>query len=260
MPGVFFTGVLYAMPPKEPARQGELVTGRIPVMECLRARRRSARKLYLLNSGRGLDDLRAAAKGVPTVDATRDELDRISGEQVHQGVVLQAAPLPLIDLSVWLERSTTPDAFCVVLDEIEDPHNFGAIVRSAAALGAAAVVFGKDRAAPLSPSALKAAAGAMEYVPLIQVTNISRALDELKKANFWCAALDADAEKDLWHADLKGRTAVVIGNEGEGLRRLVRETCDFSLRIPIGGPISSLNASVSAALALAECARQRAAK
>jgi len=240
------------------ARQGEIVTGRIPVLEALRARRRTARKLYLLNTGKGLDELREAGKNVPTVEASRDELDRISGESMHQGVVLQASPLPLIDLSVWIERSLSPDAFCVVLDEVEDPHNFGAIVRSASALGAAGVIFGKDRAAPLSPSALKSAAGAMEHIPLIQVTNISRALEELKKANFWCAALDADAEKDLWHADLKGRMALVIGNEGDGLRRLVRETCDYTLRIPIGGPISSLNASVSAALALAECARQRA--
>jgi 23S rRNA (guanosine2251-2'-O)-methyltransferase len=244
--------------PKEAPRQGELVTGRIPVLECLRARRRPAKKLYLLATGKGLDELREAARSIPVVNATRDELDRISGEQMHQGAVLQAGPLPLVDLSVWLERDLGPQPFCAVLDEVEDPHNFGAIVRSAAALGAGAVIFGKDRAAPLSPAALKSAAGAMEHIPLIQVVNIARALDDLKKANFWCAALDAVADKDLWHADLKGRTAIVIGNEGDGLRRLVRETCDYTLRIPIAGPITSLNASVSAALALAECARQRA--
>ena len=243
-------------PRREAPRQGELVTGRIPVLECLRTRRRTAKKLYLLNSGKGLEELRAAAKGVPVVEATRDELDRVSGEQMHQGVVLQAGPLPIIDLSVWIGRAT-PTTFCVVLDEVEDPHNFGAIVRSAAALGAGGVIFGRDRAAPLSPAALKTAAGAMEHIPLVQVTNIARALDELKEANFWCAALDADGEKDLWHADLKGRTVIVVGNEGEGLRRLVREKCDFAVRIPISGPITSLNASVSAALALAECARQR---
>lgn len=239
------------------ARQGEIVTGRIPVLEALRAKRRTARKLYLLRSGKDLDALRAAGRSVPTVETSREELDRIAGETMHQGVVLQAAPLPLTDLSVWIERSTAPDAFCIVLDEVEDPHNFGAIVRSASALGASCVIFGKDRAAPLSPAALKAAAGAMEHIPLVQVTNISRSLEELKKAGFWCAALDADADKDLWQADLKGRMALVVGNEGDGLRRLVRETCDYVLRIPIGGPISSLNASVSAALALAECARQR---
>lgn len=244
--------------PKEAPRQGELITGRIPVLECLRARRRPAKKLFLLATGKGLDELRDAARGIPVANVTRDELDRIAGEQMHQGAVLQAGPLPLVDLSVWLERDLGPQPFCAVLDEVEDPHNFGAIVRSAAALGAGAVIFGKDRAAPLSPAALKSAAGAMEHIPLIQVVNIARALDELKKANFWCAALDAVADKDLWHADLKGRTAIVVGNEGDGLRRLVRETCDYTLRIPITGPITSLNASVSAALALAECARQRA--
>lgn len=246
------------VPRKEGPRQGETITGRIPVLECLRARRRSPRKLHLLASGRGLEELRAAAQGVPTQECTREELDRIAGEAMHQGVVLQAAPLPLLDLSVWIERTADPQAFCAVLDEIEDPHNFGAIVRSAAALGASGVIFGRDRAAPLSPAALKAAAGAMEHIPLIQVTNIARALEDLKQHGFWCAALDAEADKELWRADLTGRLALAVGNEGEGLRRLVREKCDYALRIPISGPITSLNASVSTALALAECARQRA--
>jgi len=240
-------------------RQGELITGRIPVLECLRAGKRPARKLFLLAGGNGLDELRDAARAakITIEDRPRKELDDLAGEGVHQGAVLKAAPLPLLDLALWLKHNDTPASVCLVLDSIEDPHNFGAILRTASAFGADAVIFAKDRAAPLSPAALKAAAGAAEYLNLIQVTNIARALDTLKENNYWTAALDADAPQDLWQARLDGRIALVIGNEGEGIRRLVRAQCDFAIRIPIQGPISSLNASVSAALALAECIRQQ---
>jgi len=145
----------------------------------------------------------------------------------------------------------------VALDGVEDPHNFGAIVRSAAACGACAVLFGKDRAAPISAVSVKSAAGGMEYVDLVQATNLVRSLDALKKAGCWIAALDAEAPQDLWDADLTGRIVLVIGSEGKGIRRLVNEHCDLHLRIPLRGPITSLNASVSAAIALAECLRQR---
>jgi 23S rRNA (guanosine2251-2'-O)-methyltransferase len=175
----------------------------------------------------------------------------------HQGVVLEADPLPVCRAEEWAAGAFADDAIVLVLDGVEDPHNFGAIVRSAAACGARAVLFGKDRAAPISPVAVKSAAGAMEYVELVRATNVARALELLKGAGFWCAALAADAPQVLWEVDLTGRIALVVGSEGKGIRRLVRERCDMSLRIPITGAITSLNASVSAAVALAECLRQR---
>ncbi len=175
----------------------------------------------------------------------------------HQGVVLEADPIPRVALEAWLAQSLAPDAVIVILDGVEDPHNFGAIVRSASACGASAVMFGKDRSAPLSAAATKSAAGAMEYIDLIEVTNLVRAVEALKKAGFWIAGLDANADKDLWDADLTGKVGLVIGSEGKGVRRLVAKQCDFHLRIPLTGPITSLNASVSAAIALAECLRQR---
>ena len=236
----------------------DCVVGRIPVLECLRAGKRPARRLYLLRNARDLDDIRDAAAGIPTEECDRNRLDQLSGGVVHQGVVLEADPLPLNDSGAWARGAFPEQAVVVILDGIEDPHNFGAIVRSAAACGACAVVFGKDRSAPLSAAALKSAAGAMEYIDLVQATNISRAIDDLKKAGFWIAGLDADADKTIWQADLKGRIALVVGSEGKGIRRLVREHCDFHLRIPLTGPITSLNASVSAAIAIAECVRQRA--
>ncbi|MDZ4857397.1 MAG: 23S rRNA (guanosine(2251)-2'-O)-methyltransferase RlmB [Candidatus Hydrogenedentes bacterium] len=233
------------------------VVGRIPVLECLRAGKRTARRLFVMRGAQGIDDVRAAAQGIPIEETDRNRLDQLSGGVVHQGVVLEADALPLLDAALWARGAFPDQAVVVILDGVEDPHNFGAIVRSAAACGACAVLFGKDRSAPISAAAMKSAAGAMEYIDLVQATNVSRAIDDLKKVGFWIAGLDAEADKSIWEADLKGRIGLVIGSEGKGIRRLVREHCDFHLRIPLSGPITSLNASVSAAIAIAECMRQR---
>lgn len=241
------------MSEKEP----DIVTGRIPVLECLRAGTRPARKLFVLRGARDLGELRAAAGTLPVDEVSRADLDRIAQGIPHQGVILRADPLPVYGIKEWLARVERPDAVAVVLDGIEDPHNFGAIVRSASACGAVGALFGKDRAAPISPASLKSAAGAMEHLPLVRVANLSNALELLKKAGFWIAALEADADQLLWEADLTGRIALVIGSEGKGIRRLVYEHCDFRLRVPMTGPITSVNASVCAGIALAECLRQR---
>lgn len=233
------------------------IAGRIPVLECLRARKRAARRLCVLASAKGLEAILDAAGGVPIQECSRNELDALVEGTVHQGVVLEAEPLPRMDEKQWIAQTLPADAVAVVLDGVEDPHNFGAIVRSASALGAHGVFFAKRHAAPLSAAALKSAAGAMEYIDLVEVTNIARALSALKEANFWVAGFDAGAPQTLWEADLGGKLALVIGSEGKGMRRLVQETCDFLVRIPLAGAITSLNASVSAAIALAECRRRR---
>lgn len=214
-------------------------------------------RLFVLQGAQGMDAILAEATAVPIEWCSRAALDKIAGNVMHQGVVLEAGPLPFLELDAWLRGVSAPNAVAVVLDGIEDPQNFGAIIRSAAAFGAAGVIFAKDRAAPLSPAVLKAAAGAAEYVDLVRVVNVARALRSMQDAGFWAAAFDADAPRTLWDADLDGKVALVIGGEGRGIRRLVREQCDMLLQIPISGPISSLNASVSAAIALAECARRR---
>ena len=165
--------------------------------------------------------------------------------------------MPVLKVEEWAKGDFAEDAVVVVLDGIEDPQNLGAIVRSAVACGAAGIVLGKDRAAPLSAAAVKSAAGAMEYIDLVRATNLVRALDRLKEAGFWVAGLDGAAKQTLWQADLGGRVALVIGGEGRGLRRLVRARCDFHVRIPTTGAVKTLNASVSAAIALAECLRRR---
>lgn len=233
------------------------IPGRIPVLECLRARKRKAHKLFLLEGAKGLESFRAVAGDVPIVECARAELDRLLPHALHQGVLLQADPVPILNADAWSRSAFEDDCVIVALDGVEDPHNFGAIVRSAAACGARAVMFAKDRSAPVSPAAVKSAAGGMEYIDLVQAANLVRSIDALKQAGFWVAALHADAPQPIWEADLTGRVVIVIGGEGKGIRRLVNERADFHLRIPLTGPITSLNASVSAAIALAECRRQR---
>ena len=206
--------------------------------------------MYLLRGAKGLGEIEQAARGIPTQTCTRNELDTMVPGAVHQGVILEAGPLPVLNASELLRRNFGDDALLVILDGVEDPHNFGAIVRSAAACGAAAVVFGKDRSAPISPASVKSAAGAMEYIDLAQAANIARFVEQLKKKGFWSVALDAAGDKTIWDTDLKGKIAIVVGGEGKGIRRLVRERCDFTARIPLEGPITALNASVSAAIAL----------
>ncbi len=242
---------------KQAASSGQWIAGRIPVLECLRARKRAARKLYLLENGKGLEPIRAEAGLVPIEACSRSELDRLLPNFTHQGAILEAEPLPVHALENWAARPFPADCIVMALNEIEDPHNFGAIVRSAAAAGARGVVFGKHRAAPISSASLKSAAGAMEHIDLVETANLVRGLRLLKDAGFWLAALDAEAPQVNWEVDITGRIVLVVGSEGRGLRRLAREVCDFHLRIPIQGPISSLNASVSAGIALAECLRQR---
>jgi len=236
---------------------GKLVIGRNPVYACLRAGKRPARRLFALPDSEGLEGLIKMAEGVPVEYRSRRELDHLSRGGVHQGVVLEADPLPLFSIEEWLEEKAPPNALLVVLDGVEDPQNFGGIVRSACAFGAHGVMFAQDRAAPLSPAALKAATGAMEYIDLIQGRNLVHALATCREQGYTVAGLDAQGEAPLWQAALGGACALVIGSEGKGMRRMVRAQCDGLYRIPLHGPITSLNASVSAAVALGEWARQR---
>lgn len=236
---------------------GEIIVGRIPVAECLRAGRRTARRLHMLRDARGLAEIEKAAFEIPIERHSRQELDRLAKGATHQGVILFADPLPVLTLHEWLAQSNGKASLVVVLDGIQDPQNFGGILRSAAACGVDAVVFPKDRAAPLSQVAIKAAAGGVEHVNLVRETNLVRALDQLKDAGFWIAGLSPTATQILWEADFSSPTALVIGSEGQGIRPLVLRHCDHQLRIPLPGSIDSLNASVAAGLALGEILRQR---
>jgi 23S rRNA (guanosine2251-2'-O)-methyltransferase len=190
--------------------------------------------------------------------ADRAEISRLLPDgAVHQGVAAMAQPLAPTHVEDLCDRAgAAENAVVVVLDQVTDPHNVGAILRSAAAFGALAVVL-TDRNAPPETGALaKSASGALELVPLIRVTNLVRALDQFKQAGFWCAGLAAEGQQTLAEAKLSGRVVLVLGSEGEGLRRLTRERCDLLVRLPTGGPIGHLNVSNAAAVGLYELARE----
>ncbi|MBM3524261.1 MAG: 23S rRNA (guanosine(2251)-2'-O)-methyltransferase RlmB [Alphaproteobacteria bacterium] len=189
----------------------------------------------------------------------REEIDRLLPRgAVHQGLAAMASDLPERDVDdVIRGLDGQPSARLLVLDQITDPHNVGAILRSAAAFGVAAVVLPERHAPAASAVMAKAASGAMERVPIVRVVNLARTLDQLKAANIWCIGLDGDAEQDLAQSDLTGRIALVLGAEGDGLRRLTRERCDALVRIPIAAEaVESLNVSNAAAIALYEIARR----
>jgi 23S rRNA (guanosine2251-2'-O)-methyltransferase len=189
----------------------------------------------------------------------RDGLEKLLPRgAVHQGIAAQVDALEEPDIED-IVRATEglESARVVVLDQVTDPHNVGAIIRSAAAFNTAAVVMPERNSPPATGTLAKAASGAIERVPLVRVVNLSRSLDRLKQAGFWCVGLDAGATTALHEADLTGKVAVVLGAEGEGLRRLTREHCDLMVRIPIGRSVESLNVSNAAAIALYELARPK---
>ena len=200
-----------------------------------------------------------AAGGLPVETVDRLALDRLlPADSVHQGLAARVDPLPEPDLDERLDQlAGQAEASLLLLDRITDPHNVGAILRSAAAFGAAAVVLTERHAAPESGSLAKAASGALEHVPIVRVVNLARAMDQLKEAGFWCVGLDETARDALPALGLSGRIALVLGAEGEGMRRLTRERCDLTARLPTSGALASLNVSNAAAVALYEFSRRR---
>lgn len=234
-----------------------------PIQAALRnPRRRLHRLLHTAEAGTQhaglLAEARTRASGPPRQEPIdRDSLSRLlpSGA-VHQGLALLAEPLPAVDIyEVCDGLAAAERAVLVVLDQVTDPQNVGAILRSAAAFGARAVICTERHAAAETGTLAKAASGALDHVPLVAVTNLVRAMETLKEAGVWCAGLAADAPQTLAEADLSGKVAIVLGAEGTGLRRLTREHCDLLVRLPTRGPIAQLNVSNAAAVALYELAR-----
>lgn len=245
--------------------QGVFLYGLHPVAAALVNPERRIHRLLMTEGARASLEpalAEAKARGLARPSPTpveRSELDRLlSAGAVHQGVAVDAAPLPELGIEdVCAEIGESPQAVIVVLDQVTDPHNVGAVLRSAAAFGARAVVV-TERHAPETTGVLaKSASGALEAVPLIRVTNLVRALGELQQAGFWTVGLAESGKGTLAQIDLSGRTALVMGAEGSGLRRLTMERCDVIARLPTGGPVGSLNVSNAAAVALYEVARLR---
>jgi 23S rRNA (guanosine2251-2'-O)-methyltransferase len=250
---------------RKPSRDStELLVGRNPVVEALRAKI-PANALYLAlgleTDERVTEAVRIAGnRGIPLLEVTRGELDRRTNGLLHQGIALQVPPFGYRELPdlIALAAESTAAPLLVAVDGVTDPRNLGAVIRSAAAFGAHGVVLPERRSAGVTATAWRTSAGTAARVPIAQVTNLVRALKELKQAGMFVIGLDADGTTTL--DDLEAATdpiVVVLGSEGRGLSRLVGETCDLTVSIPMAGPAESLNASVAASVALAEIARRR---
>ena len=202
----------------------------------------------------------ARQRGVPVRFEDRAQVDRLAGTREHQCVVALAAAkkmLGLEDLLAKIAPAEGREGLLVLLDGIEDPHNLGAIVRAALAAGADGIVIPERRAAPLTDAVERASAGALAHLPVARVTNLVRAMEELKEAGYWLVGLDERAEKSYTEADFTIPTALVLGGEGKGLHELTRKRCDFLVSIPTTGPVRSLNVSVATGVVLFEAVRQR---
>jgi len=201
----------------------------------------------------------ARAAGAAVVDADRRKLDSMSITHAHQGVIATAACAEYVTIGDILDKAHQKDEppLLILCDEISDPHNLGAMIRTCEAAGAHGVIIPKRRNAGLTATVAKASSGAVYHTAVARVTNLTAAIGELKKAGVWVFGASADGGTPLWQADLKGPAALVIGSEGTGISRLVKENCDFVVSIPMYGKIKSLNASVSAAILLYEAVRQR---
>lgn len=240
----------------------EIVYGINPVMEALRGGRR-AFELFVSATGgdRRLEKLLLLAKekGVPVRQREKKDLSRLCGTEHHQGVALRAEPFAYAELADILERwrGSAENGLLLVLDGVQDPHNLGALIRSAACAGVHGVIIPKDRAVGVTATVEKASAGAVETVPVAQVANIAQCLEELKAGGFWIYGAVGEAASSLYDQDFSGNVAIVIGGEGEGIRPLVRKRCDYLIAIPVRGGVSSLNASVAGGVMLFEVVRQR---
>lgn len=222
------------------------------MVEALRGGRRRVREVLASVESAELEAA-AEAAGVKLVRVSRKRIEEVAGEGTHQGIAARVEPYPYSGLDELLAAS---EPLILVLDGVEDPRNLGAILRAADGAGATGVVIPKDRAAGVTPAAVKASAGASEHVRVARETNLRRALDRMKKAGVWAYAAEAGGSEPA-EVDLSGPAAIVLGSEGSGIRRLVREGCDGAISIPMRGAVASLNVSVAAAVLLYEAQRQR---
>jgi len=243
----------------------EYIAGKHSVLEALRSGR-TINKLWLAENAQKQLTMPIVAEakknGIIVQFVDKRKLDQMAGNVQHQGVVAQVAAYEYAEVEDLIARAKaageTP--FLLILDEIEDPHNLGSILRTADCTGVHGVIIPKRRSVGLTATVSKTSAGAVEYVPVARVTNIAQTIEELKEQGIWVAGADVSAEQNMYRSDLTMPLAVVIGNENKGIGRLIKEKCDFLLKLPMFGQINSLNASVAAGVIMYEVVRQRESK
>ncbi|RJX36694.1 23S rRNA (guanosine(2251)-2'-O)-methyltransferase RlmB [Paenibacillus pinisoli] len=242
--------------------QDELIAGKHPVLEALRSGR-EINKIWIAEGSQKSvsQSITAEAKkqGIIVQFVDKRKLDSMAQGVAHQGVIAQAAAFAYVEVEELLEIAKSKDEtpFLLLLDEIEDPHNLGSILRTAECTGVHGVVIPKRRAAGLTATVLKTSAGAAEHVPVARVTNLAQTIDKLKEAGVWVAGTDVSAKQDVYKTKFDMPLAIVIGNESKGMGRLIKEKCDFLVKLPMLGQLNSLNASVAAGVLMYEVVRQR---
>jgi len=238
-----------------------LVEGRNAVLELINSGKDVDKLFIAKDASGGISRIRDAAlkHGIVVVECDRRKLDQMSETGAHQGVAAVASAVTYVEIGDIINKANEKGEkpLIVICDSITDPHNLGAIIRSAEIAGAHGVIIPKRRSAGVNAACAKAAAGALSYMPIAKVVNTSAAIDQLKDMGVWIFGTDADGEEDFRKADFKGSAAIVIGSEGEGMSRIVKEKCDFLIKIPMKGHITSLNASAAAAVILFEAMKQR---
>ena len=241
---------------------GRLIAGRKPVIEALRAGTAIERVLLLAGvQGREIAEIQTLARQarIPVVHLSRQEFDELAPDHATQGVLAVVPSRTFAELEDILEqaRRRHEPGFLLVLDEIEDPQNLGALVRTAECVGVHGVILPRHHAATVTSAVVKASAGATEHMLIAEVTNIAHTLKHLKDEGYWVVGLDGAGDRPYTAVDMELPVALVVGNEGRGIRRLVKERCDFLVKIPLRGKIGSLNASVAGAVVMYEVLRQR---
>ena len=240
----------------------DVLVGRNAVTEALKSGR-GINKLWIASGDRegSVAEIAALAKerGIVVQYVERAKLEALAGGHRHQGVLAYVAPVPYAELEDILKAAEAKGEapFIVLLDELEDPHNLGALLRTADATGVHGILIPKRRSVSLNATVAKTSAGAVEYVPVARIGNIAQTLKKLKEKGFWVAGADMDGEKAYYEADLTGPLVLVVGSEGKGMSRLTKEACDFIVRMPMVGRINSLNASVAGSILMYESMRQR---
>ncbi len=247
---------------REPPLKPEILAGIHPVQEAVRAARREIREVFLASGKKGgrlaRIEQEALDAGIPVKQLTAEKITALAGDRRHQGVAARVGPLPLYeleDLVASVDNGRAP--FLLLLDQVLDPHNLGALIRTALCAGVDGIVCPRDRAAAPSPAVSRISAGAMEHARMTVVTNLVATLKTLQEKRFWVAGLDVAGDQSLFATDLSGPLAIVIGGEEKGMRPLVKKQCDYLVAIPQASSLNSLNASVAGAVVMYEVFRQR---